>query len=335
MGYYREIFRENPNLGKIFRRRQLKALVLKGERKLFLENIPTPIVKDGEVLIDVEIAGIGGSEYLGYNKPGIRPLPHIMGHSIVGTTDNGMRVTVYPLQGCGVCVRCKNELVQLCDSWTLIGVHSDGGFAQKVVVPKESIVELSHELTWEQSAFIEPFANSINAWEISEAKSHNTIAIVGAGSLGLGLVACANNQGCNVIEICDLSKSRLSASLELGATKGVKRLDGEFDVVFDTVGSNDTRNLTIQLAKKGGKCVFLGFKTPMHEVNFAELIRHQKRLIGSFVYSINQFERAMKLAMCSKSSWVNNLSLSEIETQLRRFLNNDFSVVKAALRPNK
>jgi (R,R)-butanediol dehydrogenase/meso-butanediol dehydrogenase/diacetyl reductase len=82
-------------------------------------------------------------------------------------------------------------MVQLCDEWTLIGVHSDGGFAQKVAVPRESLIELSPELSWEQSAFIEPFANSINAWEISEAQSHNTIAIVGVGSLGLGLVACA------------------------------------------------------------------------------------------------------------------------------------------------
>ena len=312
----------------------MKALVLKGERKLFLEDISTPVVKDGEVLLDVEVAGIGGSEYLGFNHPGIRPLPHIMGHSITGLTINGMRVAVYPLQGCGKCVQCKKNLVQLCDEWTLIGVHSDGGFAQKVIVPKETIIELPEELTWEQSAFIEPFANSINAWDTSEAKSNNTIAIVGAGSLGLGLVACANNQGCSVIEICDLSKSRLSASLELGATKGVKKLDREFDVVFDTVGSSEARNMTIQLAKKGGKCVFLGFATPIHELDFAELIRHQKHLIGSFVYSIDQFERAMNLAKYSKSSWVNNLSFLEVETQLRRFLNDDFSVVKAALRPN-
>jgi (R,R)-butanediol dehydrogenase/meso-butanediol dehydrogenase/diacetyl reductase len=169
----------------------LKALVLKGKRKLFLEDISTPVVKDGEVLVDVVVAGIGGSEYLGFNHPGIRPLPHIMGHSITGVTINGMRVAIYPLQGCGKCVQCKTKMVQLCDEWTLIGVHSDGGFAQKVAVPRESLIELSPELSWEQSAFIEPFANSINAWEISEAQSHNTIAIVGVGSLGLGLVACA------------------------------------------------------------------------------------------------------------------------------------------------
>jgi (R,R)-butanediol dehydrogenase/meso-butanediol dehydrogenase/diacetyl reductase len=311
--------------------------VLKGKRKLFLEDISTPVVKDGEVLVlvDVVVAGIGGSEYLGFNHPGIRPLPHIMGHSITGVTINGMRVAIYPLQGCGKCVQCKTKMVQLCDEWTLIGVHSDGGFAQKVAVPRESLIELSPELSWEQSAFIEPFANSINAWEISEAQSHNTIAIVGVGSLGLGLVACAKNQGCNVIEVCDLSKSRLSAALEIGATKGVEKLDGEFDVVFDTMGSRETRKLTIHLAKKGGKCVFLGFATPEHEIDFATLIRHQKHLLGSFVYSIDQFERAMTLAICTKSSWVNNLLFSEVERQLRRFLANDFSVVKAALRPDE
>lgn len=313
----------------------MKALVLEGKRKLCLKDIATPALRDGEVLLDVEVAGIGGSEYLGFNNPGIRPVPNIMGHGITGTTINGRRVAVYPLQGCGGCIQCENNMFQLCDFWTLIGVQNDGGFAQKVVVPKESLFEILDDLTWEQSAFIEPFANSINAWEISKASSENTIAVIGAGSLGLGLVACANNQGCNVVEISDLFKSRLSASMQLGATKGAEILDGEFDIVFDTVGSSESRKKAIQLTKKGGKCVFLGFATAMHEVNFAELIRHQKHFLGSFVYSNVQFEQAMQLAKNCSTEWVYNLLFSEVETQLNKYLYNDFSVVKAALRPNK
>ncbi len=312
----------------------MKALVLEKKRVLRLKDKATPIIQQGQVLLDVEVAGIGGSEYLGYNNPGIRPLPHIMGHSISGVTQKGKRYTIYPLQGCEKCTQCKRNLAQLCDNWSLIGVQSDGGFAQKIVVPESSLVELSKEISWEQASFIEPFANSLNAWEMSRADSQNSIAIIGAGSLGLGLVACAKNQGCKVIEISDLSESRLSASIQLGATKIAKLLKGKFDVVFDTVGSIESRTAAIQLTQKGKKCVFLGFASPMHKINFAELIRHQISLIGSFVYSRDQFQEAIQLVRNCNEKWVNNILFSQVEAQLKGYLNNDFSVIKASLRPN-
>ena len=84
-----------------------------------------------EVVIDVAVAGIGGSEYLGYNNPGIRTLPNIMGHGFAGTTAEGRRVAVNPLRSCGTCAYCRQGLGQLCDDWHLIGVQSDGGFAQQ------------------------------------------------------------------------------------------------------------------------------------------------------------------------------------------------------------
>ena len=313
----------------------MKALILEDKRKLVFRDRDTPSFTDGQVLIDIEVAGIGGSEYLGFNNPGIRPLPHIMGHGITGRTPKGKRVAIYPLQGCGKCVYCKDNHVQLCDKWTLIGVHCDGGFAQKVAVPHELLFELPNEITWEQSAFIEPFANSMNAWEISQASRENSIAIIGAGSLGLGLVACAHAEQCQVIEVSDLSASRLDAAKHLGATKSAQHLNGQFDIVFDTVGTQETRALAIQLSKKGGKSVFLGFATPMFEVNFAELIRHQKQFLGSFVYSKEQFKKAMHLAKNCQSGWVTNLSFIEVEVQLGKYLNNDFSTVKAVLRPNQ
>jgi len=312
----------------------VKALILEDKRKLVLRDRDTPLFTDSEVLIDIEVAGIGGSEYLGFNNPGIRPLPHIMGHGITGLTPEGKRVAVYPLRGCGHCIYCKDNQVQLCDEWTLIGVHSDGGFAQKVAISRELLFELPNELTWEQSAFIEPFANSINAWEISQASKESSIAIIGAGSLGLGLVACAHAQQCHVIEVSDLSESRLDAATHLGATKSVQHLSGQFDIVFDTVGTKETRALAIQLSKKGGKSVFLGFATPTLEVNFAELIRHQKQFLGSFVYSKEQFKQAMHLAKNCKSEWITNLSFEEVEAQLEKYLNNNFSTIKAVLRPN-
>lgn len=116
--------------------------------------------------------------------------------------------------------------------------------------------------------------------------------------------------------------------------KVAAKAEGEFDIVFDTVGSRAAREAAIQLTRKGGRCVFLGFAEPTHALNCAELIRHQKTLMGSFAYSLAQFRQAIQLAQHCRSEWVLNLSFPNVEPVLRRFLRDDFEVVMAALRPN-
>ncbi|MCG8692416.1 MAG: zinc-binding dehydrogenase, partial [Minwuiales bacterium] len=224
---------------------------------------------------------------------------------------------------------------QLCNDWALIGVQSDGGFAQKVVVPAKALIELPDHLGWEQAAFVEPFANAVNAWERSGAGSDTRVAIVGAGGLGLGLVACAAESGCVAVAVSDLSSSRLRAAAELGAGAAETHLAGTYDVVFDTVGSAAARQTAVALTRKGGTCVLLGFASPVLEVDAGELIRSQKRIVGSFVYSKQQFVRAIGLAARCSAEWVTNLSFSEVEPLLAGYLDGDFSVVKAVLRPNR
>lgn len=312
----------------------MNALLLLDRHKLELKEIPNPQTSEDEMVVEVQVSGIGGSEYLGYNNTGIRPLPNIMGHSIAGTLPNGKRVVIYPLLGCETCEYCQSGLAQLCDSWKLIGVQLNGGFAQKVSVPKQSIFEIPDSISWEQSSFIEPFANSINAWELSKAELNHSILIIGAGSLGLGLVACASKFNHKNTTIIEQSKPRKLAALELGVKAIDKDFTGLFDIVFDTVGSKITRNLAIGFVKKNGQCVFLGFAEPLQELNFSVFIRKQFNFIGSFVYSRQQFENAIELSKLSNTNWVKNLTFDEVETQLCNYLADNFTVIKAVLRPN-
>ncbi|WP_420348767.1 zinc-binding dehydrogenase [Pelagibius sp.] len=304
-------------------------------------EVEPPVAGPDEVVIDVAVAGIGGSEYLGYNNPGIRTLPNIMGHGFAGTTAEGRRVAVNPLRSCGTCEYCRRELRQLCNDWHLIGVQSDGGFAQQVAVPEETLVTLPDDLGWEQAAFVEPFANAVNAWELSGADGGCSVAILGAGGLGLGLVACAAGAGCAQIAVSDLSQTRLDAAAELGAATCGNDTEthpegsyDSYDVVFDTVGSVDSRRRAIDLTRKAGTCVLMGFAAPDLEANAGAFIRSQRRLLGAFVYSMTQFQTAVSLAARCKADWVANLSFAEVEPLLQRYLEGDFSTVKAALRPN-
>ena len=312
----------------------MKSLQLERERHLVLRDVDEPEANINNIVVTVESVSIGGSEYLGYNNPGLRSLPSIMGHGFTGTTPDGNRIAVYPLSGCGNCAYCSNGQTQLCDNWSLIGVQSNGGFSQKVSVSKEQLFEIPEDLSWEKSVFIEPFANSINAWEISNANNKDSVAIVGSGSLGLGLIACAHKSGCTNIHVAELSESRRNAAMLLGATQVQTELCNTFDIVFDTVGSTETRQQAIQATKKGGRCVFLGFETPEITINMSEVIRNQKTLIGSFVYSKQQFLEAIRLVKYCDDAWVKNVKFNQVESHLEKFLAGDFSCIKLALRPN-
>ncbi len=311
----------------------MKALILEAKNTLSVRQLPVPEAAEDESIITVELAGIGGSEYLGLANPGIRPLPHAMGHGIIGKISDGTRIAVYPLQGCGQCPHCENNKEQLCDEWSLIGVHSNGGFQQLLAVPNNAIMKLPLTLSRQQAAFIEPFANSVNAWEIASPRKEQTIAVIGAGGLGLGIVACATANGISGISIADWSETRRAAATELGARVSETSLFGTFDIIFDTVGSEKARNQAVALTKKGGKCVFLGFETPIQPVNFVEFIRHQKQFLGSFVYSKEQFKKAIQLAHQCNNTWVKEVSFNEVESHLLNFQKGNFDVVKLALRP--
>ena len=312
---------------------EMKALVLEAPRTLRLSERTPRAAGPGDVVVDVELTGIGGSEYLAFAAPGLRSLPNVMGHGIVGTSPDGQRVAINPLRGCGFCQFCAKGLRQLCEAWSLIGVQCDGGFAEQVTVPEESLVPLPAALTWEQAAFIEPFANSVNAWDQSQAGPAASIAVLGAGGLGLGLVARARAAGCSTIEVGEPSPTRREAARVLGATEASPRLEGHYDVVFDSVGSTESRQAALELTHRGGTCVLLGFASPSLELDAVKLIRHQKRLIGSFVYSAQQFRQAIDLAARTKDEWVRNLRFSEVDSLLTAYLDGDFSVVRAALKP--
>ena len=312
----------------------MQALVLEAKNILTLQEVSPPEPRADELLIEVKLCSIGGSEYMALANPGIRPLPHIMGHGISGTAPQAKRVAVYPLRGCGDCNYCQEGLTQLCDDWALIGVQLDGGFAQQVAIPEANLVDLPGSLSWEQSAFIEPFANAVNAWELAQIDPKNTVAIIGAGGLGLGLVALASETGCD-ITVSDLSETRRSVASQLGATYTTAKPQGHFDVVFETFGSVESRRRALEITKRGGKCIFMGFATASLDVNISNIIRHQKHLMGSFVYSLEQFRKAVNLAESCLAEWVTNLSFNEVEPVLNAYLKGDFSIAKAALRPNR
>ena len=313
----------------------MKKLVLEKANVLAVLDTSSPTPKSNESVVQIEAAGLGGSEYLALANPGSRSLPNAMAHGIVGSTSDNRRIAVYPVAGCERCEYCRNGTAQLCDQWRMIGVHSDGGFSQQLAVPQNALVEIPESMSWEQASFIEPFANSINAVELAGVSKNSVIAVIGLGGLGLGVVAACQQIGCTNVSTLEPSSVRSKAAQSFNGVSVEYLDDDAFDVVFDTVGTQKSRCAALNASKKNGTCVLLGFAEAQMEFEAVSFIRKQKRLIGSFAYSMAQFQRAVPLAATTHSEWVNNLSFGDVQTQLEKFLSGNYDVVRAVLRPNQ
>ena len=109
----------------------MKALVWYGTREVAFEDAAEPEPGADEVVLDVELAGICGSDLHGYRgHPGPRVPPLVLGHEVVGLVE-GDAYAVYPLIGCGECEHCLAGEDNHCASWRLIGMHRQGVFAER------------------------------------------------------------------------------------------------------------------------------------------------------------------------------------------------------------
>lgn len=163
----------------------MKAAVLYSIDDLRVEEVPTPEVKDGWVLIKVDSAGICGSDIPRIKKTGTYSFPLIPGHEFSGKVlETGEKVAVYPLIPCGECVFCKTGEFNLCDHYDYLGSRRDGGFAQFVSVPEGNLIPVPENVSLEDAALAEPATVAQHAVKRSKLVKGGTVLVVGAGTIG-------------------------------------------------------------------------------------------------------------------------------------------------------
>src|SRR5690242_10800646 len=236
----------------------MKALVFTAPGVVELRDVPEPAVGPGEVLVHVAVAGICGSELHGVRNPGFRVPPLIMGHEFAGTTDDGRRVVVNPIVSCGGCDLCGRGLPQVCRRRCIVGVHRPGAFAERVAVPASAVHPLPDAVGWEAGGVAEPAANAVHAWTLAGRPAGARIGVIGAGAIGLVCLLVAAGGGAASVDVADLSADRRAGALRLGAAAAGTELAGEYDVVFDAVGTAGTRRQSLARLRPGGAAVWLG-----------------------------------------------------------------------------
>jgi threonine dehydrogenase-like Zn-dependent dehydrogenase len=311
----------------------MKALVFTALGVVEVKEVDDVVAGDSEVIVRVERAGICGSELHGIKNPSFRVPPLIMGHEFVGTTDDGRRVAVNPLISCGTCELCRRGETQLCRTRILLGAHKAGGFAERVAVPRSLLHDIPSELDWDSAGLIEPLANAVHAWNLSSAPQGARVGVIGCGPIGLACLQVARHGGASMVDCADLSEDRRAVASSLGANIVAPSLEGEFDVIFDAVGTSTTRNASLEHLIPGGTTVWLGLATPDTSFDGAAAVRFEKTIRGSFAYTDEEFVAAIELAPHLDLSWSTTYPLDEGAEVFTALMNGESTPIKALLKP--
>tara|TARA_Y100000590_G_scaffold27297_1_gene30614 strand:+ start:137 stop:1141 length:1005 start_codon:yes stop_codon:yes gene_type:complete len=291
------------------------ALVYTDTQKLVYREEKNPNQINGESVIKVTATGICGSDMHAYHGNDSRRVPPlILGHEVSGTVDKGnaigKKVVLNPLITCGKCDYCKTGREHLCESRIILGmnrpIERQGGFAEYVSIPDKNIYELPNGLSIEQAPIAEPAAVAFHAVEIGEKLLLKKVQkakslIIGAGAIGLlsGLII-SKIKKCVDIIIADPNNKRLGVSKKYLEAKTVNPnketiKDNSFDIVFDTVGLESTRNQAIKAIKPGGVIVHIGLSQPTGSFNFRKATLQEVTLVGTYCYTNKDFEKTLDI----------------------------------------
>ncbi|WP_438873170.1 zinc-binding alcohol dehydrogenase family protein [Providencia hangzhouensis] len=303
----------------------MKQFICQEPKQLVYQQVVEPTVQTGHVKIKIHAVGICGTDIhaWGGNQPFFQ-YPRVLGHEISGTICEvasditqwkvGQRVAVMPYVACYECGACKEGKTNCCEKISVIGVHEDGGFCEYLNVPEKNVLAIEDTVTDIDGALIEPFSISAHAVRRAQVKAQDTVLVVGAGPIGLGVAAIAKADGANVL-VADTSEARRQhvekvlglKTCDPAAENYLSSIEGHFsgmlaEKVIDATGNQHAMNTAVNLIRHGGLIVFVGlFKG---NLSFPDPDFHKKEttMMGSRNATPEDFNKVARLMAEGKLS---------------------------------
>lgn len=308
----------------------MKALRYYGRRDMRLDQVAEPQAGSNEVKVEVGFCGICGSDVHGYleglaiapvDKPHLqtgRMVPITSGHEFSGVIAQlgagvtgmavGDRVVIRPTLPCYRCYYCRQGKHIQCSVLGTIGAVADGAFARYVVVRDDCIVSLPSNVTFEAGAYAEPLACAVRAVNRSGLSVGDTVAVVGAGPIGLLTLQTALAGGASAAYVFEIAAYRRAIAEKVGATAvfdprntGASRQFSAMsrgrraDVAFECSGTRQGMLLADSLTGRGGTIVSVGVIGEPVEFSFLNLFLREKTIVPSQGYVNHEFEAAVRL----------------------------------------
>ena len=302
-------------------------------RPLELHDIPLPQTGDDDVLVRVKAAGICHSDV--HYRAGVsrvHPLPLTLGHEVAGVIEAigrnvrqfsaGQRVCLHYMATCGACEWCAKQNEQFCETCAMIGKSRDGGYAEFIVIPARSVFKLPDEIPFEHGAIMMcSSATSLHALNKARMKPGESVAIFGAGGLGLSAIQLAKALGAREVFAVDIQPNKLDFAKAFGAVPINARSDdpvklirdhtGErgVDVALELVGLPLTMQQAVRSLARQGRAALVGITERNFEVSpYHELINREAEIIGVSDHLATEIPLLLEFARTGK------LNLSNVVT---------------------
>ena len=208
------------------------AAFIHGARDLRVGEFPAPVADKDTTVVDVESVGICGSDLHYYKDGGIGSAvissAFVPGHEFSARLPHdieslklkkGQLVAIDPALPCHNCQWCFKGHHNLCPNVKFLGAPPvDGALTQQIRVPLESIIALPENMTRDQGAMLEPLGVCIHAIDLAKPALLESVAVLGCGPIGLGIIQLLRLSGCKAIHAVDPQKHRRELAIKLGAT---------------------------------------------------------------------------------------------------------------------
>lgn len=306
----------------------MKAAVMEGLGRLRVQEVETPAIRAGALLLRVRACGVCGSDLkiLANGNARVKP-PAIIGHELVGEIigigegvqgfARGERVAVGADIPCGECAWCRSGRSNCCDTNYAMGHQFSGGFAEycllePLVVRGGAVVKVPEGVSDEEAACMEPLACCINGMERVGSPEGRSVLIIGAGPIGALLALLARAKGARMVLLADISPERLEAVRPVNADGYIESGDPErlrqrvleatagqgADIVFTACPVPEVQEEAVGLAARRGVVNFfggLGANARMIRLDSNLLHYGERTLTGSHGSLPRQNAEAMEL----------------------------------------
>lgn len=293
----------------------MRVAVISEPGRLDVREQPRPEPGQGELLIEVAFCGICGTDLHAIHA-GLLPIGSVLGHECTGVVTEagegtehriGQRVVIRPSFICGQCPYCRRGDFRLCPDHfrKTVGVGAPGAFADAVVVKDYMAIPLPDGVPLDRAALVEPLACGVLSTRIAELERSDRVVVLGAGPIGLMVLACARQAGVAEIVVFERSPERRRLALELGADLALQMeeadaapawiADDGADVAFECAGAQTTLDAATTMTRSGGRIVVVAlFDRPM-SIDLPSIVPKGITISGAIGSRAEDFQRAIDL----------------------------------------
>ncbi|HEX3469175.1 MAG TPA: L-threonine 3-dehydrogenase [Candidatus Elarobacter sp.] len=263
-----------------------------------LEHVPVPPVGPNDVLIRVKTVGLCGTDQHIYGwdhwaERRVKP-PLTIGHEFMGTVaavggavkavSVGDRVSAEGHIACGMCTLCRTGQAHICEHVEIIGVDTDGAFADYIRMPESNVWKLDPSIPDSWAAVFDPLGNAVHTVMAADV-SVKSVVITGVGSIGLMAIPVARAAGAAKVFAIDVNQQKLELAKRVGADATFSALQPDLvdeiitrtggdgaDVLLEMSGSGQAIDSGLAMVRNGGVAALLGIPSDEVEINLAERI---------------------------------------------------------------